>query len=270
MIPVSVVVTVRNEESRIRACLEALRAFGETVVVDSESADATAAIAARCGARVVPFQWNGRYPKKRQWCLDNLTLKHDWVFFVDADEIVTPELETELAALFANGLPPCAGYFVKGRYVLEGKPLRFGLCNNKLALLDRRKTAFPVIDDLDIPGMGEMEGHYQPVLKAGHESDKIGQLRAALLHHAYGGRPEDWVRRHERYAAWERGMNAKNAWPADPVRGRHAVKKLFRATPFRPLIAFAHCYFLKSGWRDGYGGFRLALDRLRYYRMISR
>lgn len=262
-IPLSVIVITRNEEAHIGRCLDALYEFAEVVVVDSASTDKTQEIAAAKGARVVNFEWSGVYPKKRQWCLDVLDLAHDVVFFVDADEIVTPALAEEIRALdFA-----AAGYFVKGQYVFEGRLLRFGLCNNKLALLDRRKIEFPVVDDLDIPGMGEIEGHYQPVLKTGFEQHKTGQLRTPLLHEAYED-AQGWQARHERYAAWERGMDERGAWPEEVSVGRFLAKRVFRALPFRGLAAFVHCYVWKLGILDGARGWRFAQTRRDYYRMI--
>lgn len=266
-LPVSVVVVTRDEARRLPACLDALRGFPDIVVVDSGSIDGTPEIARASGARVVPFVWDGRYPKKRQWCLDHLALR-DWVFFVDADEIVTPELKAAVAGLFAAGAPPCDGYFVPGRYVIGGRTLRFGLCNAKLALFDRRRFAFPVVDDLDLPGMGEIEGHYQPVARPGCAGARTGRLSAALCHHAYDDEGA-WDRRHCRYAAWERGMNARGAWPRDPVAAREALKTLFRAMPGRAAAAFVHSYLAKGGFLDGMAGYRLARDRFRYYRMIT-
>ncbi len=262
MIPVSVIVTTRNEAANIERCLAALHGFSEVIVVDSESDDETKKLAQAAGAHVVDFHWDGRYPKKRQWCLDHLTLKNDFVFFVDADEVLTPLLIEEIK----NCPLDCAGYFVKGRYVLGGKPLRFGLKNNKLCLFDRRKIVFPVIDDLDIEGMGEIEGHYQPVLKDGYEKEKIGALRAPLLHYAYD---QGWDARHQRYATWERAMNKKQSWPQDPVRGRETLKRIFRALPCRGIIAFLHCYIWKMGVLDGRSGLWFAASRYRYYRMIK-
>lgn len=261
-IPVSVIVVTKNEEANIGRCLAALGDFSEVVVVDSGSDDRTQEIALAAGARVVNFAWNGHYPKKRQWCLDTLALKHDWVFFVDADEVVTPELAREMAALdFAR-----AGYFVKGLYVREGRVLRYGLRNNKLALLDRRRVHFPVVDDLDLPGMGEIEGHYQPVPKA---RERVGQLRAPLLHHAYQSR-EAWRERHERYAKWERGMNAKQAWPDDPAAARRVLKRIFRALPLRGAAAFFHSYIIKLGFLDGGAGLKFAADRYYYYNLVEK
>lgn len=71
MIPVSVVVMTRDEAVNLPACLEPLRRFTQVFVVDSASTDGTPEIGAAWGATVVPFRWDGRYPKKKQWCLDN-------------------------------------------------------------------------------------------------------------------------------------------------------------------------------------------------------
>jgi glycosyltransferase involved in cell wall biosynthesis len=259
-IPVTVIVATRNEEARIEKCLAALSDFDEVIVVDSASRDRTKEIAARMGASVIDFRWNGQYPKKRQWCLDHLSIKHEWVFFVDADEIVTPRLADEIRGLDFSA----AGYFVKGLYIYEGKALRHGLKNNKLCLINKTKMHFPVVDDIGAPGMGEIEGHYQPVVKTtGH----IGQLKHVLLHDACDDRA-GWMERHERYAAWEREMNKRSAWPGEVNALRTTMKKVFRVLPLRPLIAFLHCYVVKLGFLDGARGFRFAQDRYRYYRMI--
>lgn len=265
LIPVSVIVVTKNEEKRIGDCLRALQDFDEIIVVDSGSSDKTKEISENCGARVVDFKWNGQYPKKRQWILDHVPSKNPYIFFVDADEIVTPELIHEIRQLDFSA----AGYFVKGRYVFEGHELKFGLKNNKLVLFDRNKIEFPVVDDLDLAGMGEIEGHYQPVLKVLFQREIIGQLRCCLLHRAY----EDaraWQARHERYAQWEVDMNVRKAWPNENSRRRRILKELFRAMPFRPFVAFIHCYVLKAGFLDGAAGFRFALSRGAYYLMISR
>lgn len=159
-IPVSAIIITRNEARRILRCINALKDFNEIVVADSGSTDDTPGIARTAGAAVVSYEWDGCYPKKKQWCLDNLTLKNEWVFLVDADEEVTAALAMEIAALFEGASPPYAGYFVPGNYVMNGRTLRFSLRNKKLALFDRRAVAFPVVDDLGLPGMGEVEGHY--------------------------------------------------------------------------------------------------------------
>ena len=267
-IPISVVVVTKNEEARIARCLEALSDFDEVVVVDSNSDDGTCDAARACGARVEGFVWDGRYPKKRQWCLDYLDLAHDWVFFVDADEVVTPEVVCEIAALFEGAEPEVAGFFVRASYLWRGVILRHGLKNNKLVLFDRRRVEFPVVDDLDLPGMGEIEGHYQPVLKVGYAADEIGQFKGLMLH-KIDDDMQTWEARHLQYAQWEAGMRARNAWPEEDVGFRRFLKRVFRNMPCRDVAAFLHCYILKLGFLDGVAGFDFARSRARYYRMVS-
>ena len=263
-IPVSVIVITKNEANRIESCLRALPRFDEVIVVDSNSADRTGEIARENGASVISFTWNMRYPKKRGWCLDTLAIKNDFVFFVDADEIVLPELVDEIAALDGDA----AGYFINGQYRFEGRVLGYGLRNKKLCLLHRKKFYFPVVDDLDVAGMGEIEGHYQPLLKPEYAGEKIGALKAVLVHDAYDN-PQHWQERHERYAMWEAEMNRRRAWPVEVSGFRAFLKLVFRGMPARGVVAFLHCYFFKLGFLDGGAGFRFALSRYRYYRMIS-
>lgn len=261
-IPISVLVTTKNEEDNIARCLSALEAFAQIIVIDSHSDDRTRDISQTFGAETILYQWDGRYPKKRQWCLDTLDIRHDWVFWVDADEAVTEACIAEIRALFQAQRSE-AGFFVKGQYVWEGTVLRHGLCNNKLALINRKKIAFPVVDDLDIDGMGEIEGHYQPVRKAGFEGDVIGQVTVPLLHYAY----EDdagWGARHERYAHWEAEMTKRDLWPEDPVLWRQIVKRHLRASVLRPYVVFLYSYIVKMGFLDGVKGARFALSRKHY------
>ncbi len=259
-ISVSVIIVAKNEAQNLPRCLSALPRFTEVIVVDSNSEDGTAEIARSFNVPVVAFNWDGAYPKKRQWALDNIPLKNKYVFFVDADEEVTPALCDEIARLNWS----CAGYFIKGPYVLNGAPLRFGIKNQKLALFNPSKIGFPVVDDLDLPGMGEIEGHYQPVLKKGCEGERIGALKAVLLHHALDDAAR-YAARHDGYAMWERGMRAREAYPEDPVMMRRWMKRIFAVAP-RAAAAFFHSYILKGGFLDGKGGLTLARLRYGYYK----
>mgnify|MGYP001163700853 CR=1 FL=1 len=266
-IPITVIIVTKNAADHIAACLAPLSAFAQVLVVDSYSEDNTVEIAQQKGATSVLYQWNGKYPKKRQWCLDELDIQHDWVFFVDADEVLTSDLIQEIRCMFhADASPDEAGFFVCGEYIWNGRRLRFGLKNNKIALFHRKRMKFPVVDDLDCTGMGEIEGHYQPICidPAYHG---IGQLTHVLLHDACRDQMS-WLRRHRRYAAWEICMNKKYAWPEDPVMYRQWLKRFLRSNPLRPEIAFVHSYILKCGFMDGKAGLVFAVSRWRYYQMI--
>jgi len=265
-IPVSVLVVTKNEERRIERCLSQLSEFAEVIVIDSNSRDATQDIAKRLGARVIPYEWNGAYPKKRQWVLDTQNIGCNWVFWLDADEVLGCDIIQEIKDLYEYK-PIHAGYFIKGQYLWDGVPLKYGLINNKLALFDRRKIYFPEIDDLDCDAMGEIEGHYQPVLKPEFSDEKIGQLHNPVLHDAYDNK-KAWLLRHEKYAKWEAYMNANKAWPKDPVRMREVLKKITRTSPFRPYLMFLYSYFFRLGFLDGRAGYEFALSRKRYCDLV--
>jgi hypothetical protein len=177
--------------------------------------------------------------------------------------VVTPAVVKEIENLSWT----CAGYFVKAKYSWQDKILNYGLQNNKLVLFNRNKVEFPIIDDLKIQGMGEMEGHYQPVLK--DKSECLGQLKSAMLHHAYDDEV-GWHKRHECYAAWEAEMVRRDAYPKDPSILRETIKRVFRKAPLRGLIAFLHSYIIKLGLLDGKAGLAFARSRARYYQMVAK
>src|SRR5947209_767553 len=96
-VPVSVIVPVKNDAENLRRCLPALAWADEVFVVDSQSNDATALVAREHGAKLVQFQFNGTFPKKKNWALENLRFRNEWVLIVDADEVVIPALAGEIA-----------------------------------------------------------------------------------------------------------------------------------------------------------------------------
>src|SRR4051812_44572574 len=95
-LPVSVIIAARNESANLRRCLESSQGMGEIYVVDSQSTDSTVEIARSLGAKVIQFHYAGGWPKKRQWALDTLPLSFEWVLLLDGDEVVTPELSSEI------------------------------------------------------------------------------------------------------------------------------------------------------------------------------
>lgn len=262
---ISVLITTKNEEQSIEQCLKSLSSFNDIIVIDSNSNDRTTEIASSLGARIENFLWNGKYPKKRQWCLDNISNLHDWILFIDADETMPTQLADEIKYLDFSA----AGYFIKGKYLWNGKPLKHGIQNNKLVLFNRKKIEFPIIDDLDSEMcMGEMEGHHQPVLKEKYAHEEIGQLKIPVLHNAYAD-PTKWQARHERYAKWEAIMIAKQRYPQDPIKSRELIKNIFRTLPFRSALAFIYSFIFKAGFLDGKNGYAFALTRYHYYQMVT-
>ena len=124
-IPVTIAIPVKNEEINLPGCLERLSRFEAVVVIDSSSTDRTRQIADDAGAAYLNFQWDGRYPKKRNWYLLNHAPTTPWVLFLDADEFLTDdfiaELETAIAADDIDGF--WLGYtnFFQHRPLLHGR-----------------------------------------------------------------------------------------------------------------------------------------------------
>ncbi|NEQ28352.1 MAG: glycosyltransferase, partial [Microcoleus sp. SIO2G3] len=75
-IPVSVLIPAKNEEINLPACLESLKIADEIFVVDSQSSDRSVEIAKNYNANVVQFHFNGRWPKKKNWSLENLQFRN--------------------------------------------------------------------------------------------------------------------------------------------------------------------------------------------------
>lgn len=267
-LPFTIIIATKNEQKNIKPCLDAIAGFAPVLVVDSNSTDQTKSIAKKLGAQVHDFEWDGSYPKKRQWILDNIPLPHDWVMFLDADERLPQKLKNELADLFTKG-PDKDGYFIKSHYKINNHVCRHGMQNNKLCLFNMRKIAFPVVDDLACPGMGEIEGHYQPVSKEPFDNIQIGRLKHPVIHLGLNDHPK-WFIKHENYAKWAACMTTRKAWPIDPDKKRQTAKSLLRKIPFAPLCVFLHSYIIRLGFLDGKAGWQLAQSRYMYYTMINR
>lgn len=264
MIPAAAIVMTKNEERNIGKCLRSLSGFAEIFVVDSNSTDATPELAAASGATVVTFTWNKQYPKKKQWCLDNLSFGYDWVLFLDADEELTPAGAAEIRGLL-HGDPQHAGYYAWLDYAFAGRVLRHGHRMLKLVLLDRRHASFPEVDDLGVENFWEVEGHYQP-----HVDGTTGKLHEAIVHDDHANLFE-YFERHNRYSDWEAALDGRRAIAAIGAqpRARRLLKRLSLVVPFKGSAAFFYSYFLRLGLLDGRAGFQFAVSRAFYYWQIE-
>lgn len=260
-IPVSVIVLTKNEESNIAKCLRSVERFDEVFVVDSQSVDRTAEIARHAGAHVVSFEWNGRYPKKKQWALETLPFSHPWVLYLDADEEVTPPLADEIDRLLSSR-PRHAGYFAALDYTFLGKVLTHGQRAHKLVLFERSRGRFLDYDDLDATNMWEVEGHYQPKIDG-----STGRLKATLLHNDHDSLYR-FFERHNRYSDWEAALARKGKLvsPDESQLGaRRLAKRIFARLPARGAVFFLYSYLFRLGFLDGRAGRHYAIAKAFYY-----
>ncbi len=108
----TVTVLTKNEEQFIERCLRSVGWADEMLVLDSGSSDRTREIAASLGANVYEQEWLG-YSQQRNKATS--LAKHDWVFFVEGDEIVTPELARSIQEVMSGPMDERDGYSVDRR-----------------------------------------------------------------------------------------------------------------------------------------------------------
>jgi glycosyltransferase involved in cell wall biosynthesis len=175
-LPVSVIVAARNEEKNLPHCLESLREVGEVYVIDSQSTDATPEIARSFGSKVVQFHYQGGWPKKRQWAMENLSLAYDWVLLIDADEALTPALAEEIRQAIKNS--NINGYYISLRMYFLGRLLRHGGAGFwKLSLFRQGKGAYECRLRSQDTSMADMEVHEHVVVNGA-----TAKLKHPLLH----------------------------------------------------------------------------------------
>jgi len=255
-LPVSVIVAARNEENNLPRCLEALRQVGEVYVIDSQSTDATPEIARSFGAKVVQFHYQGGWPKKRQWAMENLPLEHDWILLIDADEVLTPELAEEIRR--AIQAPDVNGYYLSLQMHFLGRMLRHGDAGFwKLALFRRGKGRYECrLKDQDL-SMADMEVHEHVVVDG-----PTRRLQNPIVHHNVESLSR-YIEKHDEYSNWEARVLLQGEQGDDQLRPalfgtqaqrRRWLKKRLYALPGSPVLLFFYRYFLRLGFLDGVPG----------------
>lgn len=254
----SAVVFTKNEIANLDECLNCLNNFSEIVVVDSCSTDGTQDRARSLGARLINFNWNGEYPKKRQWSIDSIDFANNWILFVDADERVSLDLVEEIRNFLDSNLNYSAGS-IPVDYFFAGKRLKYGQKVRKVALLKLNHASFKTVDDLHAVGMGELEGHYQPTIHG-----KVKRFKSPILHNDVDS-ISTWMNRHVNYAKWEAHLLSNKSAKDSVDSAKGFLPSLFHRLPFRPLVFFLYSYLFRFGFLDGRSGFDYAFAKSWYY-----
>ncbi|NCS23608.1 MAG: glycosyltransferase family 2 protein [Microcystis aeruginosa BS13-02] len=260
-IPVSVLIPAKDEESNLPACLESVARADEVFVVDSQSSDRSIEISTNYGANVVQFYFNGRWPKKKNWSLDNLPFRNEWVLIVDCDERITPELWDEIATVIRD--PNYNGYYLNRRVFFLGQWIRYGgkYPDWNLRLFKHKSGRYENLSTEDIPNTGDNEVHEHVILDG-----KVGYLKNDMLHIDFRD-IYHWLERHNRYSNWEArvyyniltGNDESGTIGAhlfgDAVQRKRFLKKIWVKLPFKPLLRFILFYFIRLGFLDGKAGY---------------
>jgi glycosyltransferase involved in cell wall biosynthesis len=261
-LPVSVLIPARNEQSNLPACLASVARADEIFVVDSQSSDRSVEIAEDYGAKVVQFYFKGGWPKKKNWSLETLPFRNEWVLIVDGDERITPESWDEIAEVIKN--PEYTGYYINRRVFFLGTWVRHGgkYPDWNLRLFKHKLGRYENLNTEDVPNTGDNEVHEHVVMSSG----QVGYLKNDMLHEDFRDLFH-WIERHNRYSNWEArvyyntlmGTDDSKTIGADlfgdSVQRKRFLKKIWVRLPFKPLLRFIIFYIIRLGFLDGKAGY---------------
>jgi len=250
---VSIFIQTLNEEENLPLCLASLKFSDDIVVLDSLSTDRTESIARAARARFFQRKYEGR-AANQNWAVQNIPFKYPWVYYSDADEVVTDELRDEIQRVTREAGRPEALFRVRFKNMFMGRFLRWS-------------SLYPTwVPRLFRPDRIRWERGANPVaIVDGPE----GRLEEHFLHFSFRKGMTDWFAKHNKYSSYEAVETIKELenrtfrWGDLTARGpatrRQALKKLSFRLPGRPLAKFLYMYFAHLGFLDGAPGFHYCL-----------
>lgn len=245
----SIYILTYNEEIDIAACIESALLSDDIIVVDSYSSDRTVEIARRYPVRVMQHRFES-HGRQRSWMLKEIPTKYEWVYILEADERITPQLFAE--CLEAIQSQEYIGYYVAERVMFMGSWIRRStqypryqmrlFCKDKVWFTDYGHTEREVCDG------------------------SCGFLKETYPHYTCSKGLSRWLEKHNRYSTDEATETLRQLEQGDvnwrnlffgrsEVERRRALKDLSLRLPMRPLLRFFYMYFILGGWVDGRSGF---------------
>lgn len=231
---ISVIMVVRNEEEQIRECLETVSWSDEIVIVDQSSTDSTINIAKEFTDKIFETPSKGYCEPDRNFAIEKAS--SIWIFYIDADERVSPELKNEILSIVKSDDPRSA-YYVNRRNYFFGKWIK--TCGwypaPVLRLFKKEEVKFP--DEI----------HQVPIHK-----EEYGFLKNDLIHYSYNSLNE-YFEKFNRYTTqiakdeFKRGIRAK---------GFYFVVYM----ALKPIYIFFRKFIWLQGFKDGIRGFLISFS----------
>ena len=234
----SVVISAYNEEKMIEDCLKSVNDLADEIVfIDNSSSDQTAEIAKKFNVKIYkrendPVMLN----KNKNWGF--LKASGDWIFSLDADERVTPELSKEIRAA-VNSKSITSGYEIPRKNILFGKWIEHSLWwpDYNVRLFKKSKAKFPqkyVHEKIEVDG-------------------EVGQLQNPLLHYNYQSVSQYLRKLDNTYTESEVENFIKSG---KSINWYDAIRW--------PLNDFLKTFFLQKGYKDGMHGLVLSIFQAFY------
>jgi glycosyltransferase involved in cell wall biosynthesis len=250
---ISVLILTKNEQQDLPGCLDSVSWSDDIHVYDSVSTDNTVQLAEKFGAKVTqrPFD---NWAAHQNWGLKNIAFKHDWVFYIDADERMTPELVAAVCAAVAHPADNVAFRLQRRDFFLD-------------TWLKHVQTS-PFYMRLFKPKHMRYERLVNPISIA---DGPVSELNGYLDHFPFSKGLGHWIDRHNSYSRFEAEQILENrrksgafsllkAFTAkDFHERRFHQKEFFYRLPLRPVIKFLLLYIAKRGFMDGRAGLTYAM-----------
>lgn len=268
LLPITVIIPVKNEEANLPGCLRSVKDFAQVIVVDSGSTDRTLQIAQRSGAEIYQFDYSGGWPKKRQWAMDHLAIRCPWTLLLDADERVSPSLRQELKVIAnRNDSAAPVGYWTPLRLRFLGKTLLYGASDlKKLSFFRSGLGRFECLIEEQTAQMADMEIHEHIVLDG-----REGHCRNHLVHHNHNDLFR-YIEKHNHYSTWsaelafrqQQGRKAPgqarvpSLFGGQADRRRWLMNRLWRLPAggfLLPILRFLWFFIIRFGFLDGKAGY---------------
>ena len=227
---VTAIIPCYNEEKNIERAIQSVKWADEIMVVDSYSTDKTLEIAKKHTSFTLQHEYENSAAQKN-WAIPQAN--HPWIFLLDADEVVTPELQSEVKSILQKNTPHDA-FWIKRQNYFMGKKLKYSWSGDKVIRLFKRDTC-----------------KYQPLHVHAEiiTEGSISQLKNKIEHHSYEYKSlERHLKRMDIYTTW-------GAYDRVEKVGKVTMFHLF----LKPFWRFIRHYFIQLGMLDGKVGFVIAV-----------
>ena len=259
---VSILILTLNEEINLGACLDSVKWCDDIVVLDSNSVDRTVPIAQERGARVLHRTFDN-WAAHQNWALENVLFKHQWVFYLDADERMTEELRQEIHTISSNTRETAVAYYCGRRNFFMGRWIKHAMPPGMIMRFFKPSNV-----------RFERLVNPTPVINGPH-----GYLKHHFLHYNFSKGLSEWFEKHNKYSALEAlegikllkgtAQSGASLFNRDTATRRKALKNLSFRLPCRSLLKFAYLYVIKRGFLDGRPGFTYCVLQSIYEYMIA-
>lgn len=258
---VSIFIQTLNEESNLPELLETVAWSDDIVVLDSLSNDGTEGIARAAGCRWYERKYDGRGPHQN-WAMKNIEFKYPWVFYLDADERMTPELQSEITSIANDTTEMRVAFYCGRKNYFMGKWIKHAFPPwNIMRFFKPQYVTFARLSNPTV----EIDGEH-------------GYLKEMFIHYNFSKGFHEWFERHNRYSTFEaietvkaiknQKLNIRKLFSFDKSIRRMEQKNLSLRLPLRAIFKFSYLYFYKCGFLDGRPGLTYCMMQMIYEYLI--